>query len=47
MYYDQETGRKALLLGVTTGPGNNRHHSIFSIGQRGVNEILKIEFPLF
>ncbi|WP_408022950.1 hypothetical protein HWI33_08495 [Staphylococcus epidermidis] len=41
MYYDQETGRKALLLGVTTGPGNNRHHSIFSIGQRGVNEILK------
>ncbi|MGL3936664.1 phage baseplate protein [Staphylococcus aureus] len=41
MYYDEETGRKALLLGVTTGPGNNRHHSIYSIGQRGVNQFLK------
>ncbi|PTK25106.1 hypothetical protein BUZ54_07505 [Staphylococcus hominis] len=41
MYYDKETGRKAILLGVTTGPGNNRHHSIFAVGQRGVNEILK------
>ncbi|HDD0309285.1 TPA: hypothetical protein O9547_000577 [Staphylococcus aureus] len=41
MYYDEETGRKALLLGVTIGPGNNRHHSIYSIGQRGVNQFLK------
>ncbi|WP_103144285.1 phage baseplate protein [Staphylococcus aureus] len=41
MYYDLETGRKALLIGVTIGPGNNRHHSIFSIGQRGVNQFLK------
>ena len=41
MYYDHDTGKKALLLGVTTGPGNNRHHEIYSIGQRDVNEILK------
>ncbi len=41
MYYDLETGRKALLIGVTIGPGNNRHHSIYSIGQRGVNQFLK------
>ncbi|HDA6478783.1 TPA: hypothetical protein SMF03_002971, partial [Staphylococcus aureus] len=30
-----------LLIGVTIGPGNNRHHSIYSIGQRGVNQFLK------
>lgn len=41
MYYDHDTGKKALLLGVTTGPGNNRHHEVYSIGQRDVNEILK------
>lgn len=41
MYYDKETDRKAILLGVTTGIRNNRHHSIYSVGQRGVNEILK------
>ena len=41
MYYDLETRRKALLIGVTIGPGNNRHHSIYSIGQRGVNQFLK------
>ncbi len=45
MYYDEETGRKALLLGVTTGPGNNRHHSIYSVGQRGVNELLTSKTP--
>ncbi|MGW7931883.1 phage baseplate protein [Staphylococcus xylosus] len=41
MYYDEETGKKALLLGVTTGPGNNRHHEIHSIGQRDLNDSLK------
>lgn len=41
MYYDHDTGKKALLLGVTTGPGNNRHHEVYSIGQRDINEILK------
>lgn len=40
MYYDEDTGRKAMLLGVTTGPRNNRRHSIYSIGQRGINELL-------
>ncbi|WP_437438418.1 phage baseplate protein, partial [Staphylococcus aureus] len=40
MDYDLETGRKALLIGGTIGPGNNRHHSIYSIGQRGVNQFL-------
>lgn len=40
MYYDRETKRKALLFGITVGPSNNRHHKIYSIGQRDVNEIL-------
>lgn len=41
MYYDEDTGKKALLLGVTTGPGNNRHHEIHSIAQRDLNDSLK------
>ena len=41
MYYDRETGRKAMLLGVTTGPGNNRHHEVYSVGQREVNDLLR------
>lgn len=41
MYYDPETGRKALLIGVTIGPGNNRQHQIYSIGQRDINDMLK------
>lgn len=47
MYYDEETGKKALLVGVTTGPGNNRHHEIYSIGQRDLNDMLKSRaFPV-
>lgn len=41
MYYDEETGKKALLIGVTTGPGNNRHHEIYSVAQRDLNDILR------
>ena len=39
-YYDLETGRCALLLGVTIGAGNNRQHEIYGIFQRGVYESL-------
>lgn len=47
IYYDEDTGKKALLIGVTTGPGNNRHHEIHSIAQRDVNDNLKSRaFPL-
>ncbi|WP_294582944.1 hypothetical protein [uncultured Staphylococcus sp.] len=41
MYYDKDTERKALLIGVTVGPGNNRQHSIYSVAQRNINDLLK------
>lgn len=41
MYYDEDTGKKALLLGVTVGGDGNRNHKIYALGQRGILEILK------
>lgn len=41
LYYDKESGKKGLLLGITTGGLGNRTHQIFAIGQRGVFEKLK------
>lgn len=41
IYYDKESGKKGLLLGITTGGLGNRTHQIFAIGQRGVFEKLK------
>lgn len=41
MYYDRETGKKALLIGVTTGAGNYRSHEIHGIFMRDVYEKLK------
>lgn len=47
MYYDKETNKKALLFGVTTGPGNNRHHEIHMIAQRGLDDLLRARaFPV-
>lgn len=40
MYYDRDTGKKALLLGVTVGGDGNRTHRIFAVGQRGILETL-------
>ncbi len=40
MYYDRDTGKKALLLGVTVGGDGNRTHRVFMIGQRGILEQL-------
>ncbi len=40
MYYDLETGRKALLIGVTIGPGKSITQFIVHC-QRGVNQFLK------
>ncbi|PTK27520.1 hypothetical protein [Mammaliicoccus sciuri] len=40
MYYDRDTGKKALLLGVTVGGDGNRTHRVFMIGQRGMLEQL-------
>lgn len=36
IYYDKDTGKKALLLGITTGSPGERTHHIYGIGQRGV-----------
>lgn len=41
LYYDEESGKKGLLLGIVTGGLGNRTHQIFAIGQRGVFEKLK------
>lgn len=41
MYYDRETGKKALLIGVTTGAGNYRSHEIHGIFMRDVYEKLR------
>lgn len=41
IYYDKESGKKGLLLGIVTGGLGNRTHQIFAIGQRGVFEKLK------
>lgn len=39
-YYDLETSKYALLLGVTVGAPNNRQHEIHGIFQKGVYEKL-------
>ncbi len=41
MYYDSETGKKALLIGVTTGGANYRSHEIHGIFMRDVYEKLR------
>ena len=41
MYYDKETGKKALLIGVTTGGANYRSHEIHGIFMRDVYEKLR------
>ena len=41
MYYDRETGKKALLIGVTTGALNYRSHEIHGIFMRDVYEKLR------
>ncbi len=40
MYYDNDTGKKGLLIGVTVGGSGNRTHRIYMIGQRGILEQL-------
>lgn len=40
LYYDEGTGKKALLIGVTTGQGNYRAHSIYGIFMRDVYDKL-------
>ncbi|HDZ8650475.1 TPA: hypothetical protein RUU96_002570 [Staphylococcus aureus] len=40
VYYDYDTGKKGLMLGVTVGGSGNRTHRIFMIGQRGIFETL-------
>ena len=39
-YYDLETGKYALLLGVTVGALNNRQHELHGIFQKGIYEKL-------
>ncbi|RIM88319.1 hypothetical protein BU107_05830 [Staphylococcus xylosus] len=41
VYYDYDTGKKALMLGVTVGGDGNRNHHIYMIGQRGILESLR------
>lgn len=41
MYYDRETGKKALLIGVTTGGANYRSHEIHGIFMRDIYEKLR------
>lgn len=41
MYYDRETGKRALLIGVTTGGPNYRSHEIHGIFMRDVYEKLR------
>lgn len=36
LYYDLDTGKKALLLGITTGSPGDRTHHIYGAGQSGV-----------
>lgn len=36
LYYDLDTGKKSLLLGITTGSPGERTHHIYGIGQSGV-----------
>lgn len=40
LYYDKETGKKALLIGVSTGAGYYRSHSIYGIFMRDVYDKL-------
>jgi hypothetical protein len=41
IYHDRDTGKKALLVGVTVGAGNYRAHEIHGIFMRGLYEKLK------
>lgn len=43
MYHDRETGKKALLIGVTTGAGNYRSHEVHGIFMRDVYEKLRAQ----
>lgn len=40
IYYDYDTGKKVILLGITTGSAGERTHNVFGLGQRGIIEIL-------
>ena len=46
-YYDLETGKHALLLGVTVGAPNNRQHQIHGVFQKGVYEKLNAQSSPF
>ena len=41
LYYDDETGKKSLLIGYSVGGSGNRSHKIYGISQRGVLEKIK------
>ncbi|WP_368679719.1 hypothetical protein AB3456_08830 [Staphylococcus pseudoxylosus] len=41
IYYDEETGKKALLVGVTVGAANYRAHEVHGIFMRGLFEKMK------
>ena len=41
LYYDDETGKKALLIGYSVGGAGNRSHKIYGVSQRGVLEKIK------
>lgn len=41
LYYDEDTKKKGLILGITTGGLGNRTHKLYAIGQRGVFEKIK------
>lgn len=40
IYYDYDTKKKVILLGITTGSAAERTHNIFGLGQRGIIENL-------
>lgn len=42
IYYDYDTGKKALLLGITTGSPGERTHHIYGAGQSGVVNSLSL-----
>lgn len=41
LYYDDETDKKALLIGYSVGGSGNRSHKVYATAQRGVLEKLK------
>lgn len=41
LYYDDETGKKALLIGYSVGGAGNRSHKIYGVSQRDVLEKIK------